>query len=255
MNHRFLPVIAFAGLLSLAACGTAAGAAKSAAASPSPNRGAGFRNGASGQLVQITGQQLILTGTAGDTVVTLTTTTALTRTSIAALADIVPGACIVATGRKDASGALTATTVRISPKGPTGCGAGGSGFGQGPGGSPRPGATPRPTPSGAPNAAFAAGQVTAATGTSITVLTAASASQVITVPTTATITKSATATSTDLQKGECLLATGPEDASGTIQATAIAITPAGPSGTCTTGFGGRGPGRGGAAPTGAPAGG
>jgi hypothetical protein len=50
-----------------------------------------------------------------------------------------------------------------------------------------------------------------------------------------------------------LRATGPADSSGAVQATSIAITPAGPSGTCTTGFGGgfgggRGPGRGGATP-------
>jgi hypothetical protein len=252
--NRFVPMFALAGVVLLAACGGKA-SASSSVPSPSPNRGAQFRNGASGQLVQISGQQLILTGTAGDTVVMLTSTTTFSRTSVAALADVVPGACIVATGRKDASGALTATTVRISPKAASGCTAGGFGPGFGAGASPQPGASPRPTPSGVPNAAFVAGEVTAANGVSITVLTAASGSQVITVPTTASVTKSATATTADLTTGECILATGPKDASGAVQAATVAITPAGPSGTCTTGFGGRGGGRGGAAPTAAPGGG
>jgi hypothetical protein len=44
----------------------------------------------------------------------------------------------------------------------------------------------------------------------------------------------------DLRVGECLRANGPADAAGLVQATAIAITPAGPSGTCATAAGGRG---------------
>lgn len=253
--NRFVPVIAVAAVALIAACGSKANAS-SAAASPTPDRGAQFRNGGTGQLVQINGQTLILTGASGDTVVTLSATTTLSRTSVAALADVVPGVCIVATGRKDASGALTATTVRISAKGPSGCGAGGFGPGAGTGASPPPGASPRPTPSGLPNAAFSAGEVTAASGTSITVVTAAAGSQVITVPTTAAITKTYGASTTDLHTGECIRATGPKDAAGAIQATSIAITPAGASGTCATGFGGgRGPGGGGAPPSGAPAGG
>jgi hypothetical protein len=35
-------------------------------------------------------------------------------------------------------------------------------------------------------------------------------------------------------------ATGARDSAGSVQATSITITPAGPSGTCVTGFGGRG---------------
>jgi hypothetical protein len=38
----------------------------------------------------------------------------------------------------------------------------------------------------------------------------------------------------------CVRASGSPDASGTIQATALAITPAAASGTCSTGFGGGG---------------
>jgi hypothetical protein len=79
---------------------------------------------AQGQLVQVNGQTLILTGTSGDITVTFGGTTSFNRTSTAVLADIVPGICVVATGPKDAAGALTAMTVRLSPKLSSGCGAG-----------------------------------------------------------------------------------------------------------------------------------
>ena len=232
--------------LTIAACGGAATAAKSSA-SPTP-RGAQARGGAAGQLVQINGQTLILTGASGDITVSFTTATTFSKTSTAVLADVVPGLCLVATGQKDAAGTLTATTVRLSPKSATGCGAGQFG-------PPNAGASPRPTPSGQPaQAAMPAvsGEVTAAHGTSITVLTAASGSQTITVPTVATVTKNSSAAVTDLRIGECLRANGPADAAGLVQATSIAITPAGPSGTCATAVGGRGFGGGGAGP---PAGG
>jgi hypothetical protein len=101
--------------------------------------------------------------------------------------------------------------------------------------------------------AFVSGEVTGATGISITVLTTPSGSQAIIVPTTAAVTTTVVGSSTDLQTGECLRATGAKDSAGNVQATSITITPAGPSGTCVTGlggggFGGRGGGRGGATP-------
>src|SRR5258708_2779047 len=226
------------------ACGSAATASNGASSSPSPQRGGGqFRNGASGQLVQINGQSLILTGPTGDVTVTVSSTTTFTRTSTAVLADIVPGDCILATGQKDADGLLTATTVRLSPKPAAGCAAAGR---PGPnasppaGVSPPPQASPRPVPSGQPAMAFVSGEVTGAAGISITVLTTTSGSQTITVPTTAAVTTTVVASATDLRTGECLRATGARDSTGTVQATSITITPAGPSGTCVAGFGGGG---------------
>ena len=251
MKRMVVLAVAAVGMMA-SACGSAA-TANTSASSPSPGRGgaAQFRNGAAGQLVQVNGQTLILTGPTGDLTVTFSGTTTFTRTSNAVLADIVPGVCIVATGQKDSTGQLTATTVRLSPKPSAGCGAAGR-FGPNP--TPPPGASPRPTPSGQPPMAFVSGEVTGATGISITVLTTTSGSQTITVPTTASITTTVVASSTDLQTGECLRATGARDSAGTVQATSITITPAGPSGACVTGFGGggglggRGGGRGGATP-------
>lgn len=238
--------------LATAACGSGASAAK-ASPSPSPDRGAQARNGAAGQLVQITGQTLILTGASGDITITYTTSTTFTRTSTGVLADIAPGACLVATGQKDATGALTASTVRVSPTTASGCGAGQFGPGAGAAGSPRP------TPSGQPAQpalAFIAGEVKSAAGTTITVRTAASVDETITVPVTASITKTSPASSSNLRTGECLRANGQRDATGQVLATSITMSPAGPNGTCATGTGtGRGPGRPGATPAaGAPGG-
>lgn len=237
--NRSLPLIAAAAFV-LAACGSPASAAKT---SPSPSGGNAIRNGASGQLVQVNGQTLILTGPNGDTTVTVTATTTYTKTSVATLADITKGSCIVANGQKDAtSGAITATNVRISPKTATGCAV--PSFGPGgaaPGATPPAGATPRPSPSAQPNAAFVTGEVTAVSGTSVTLKTAASSSQTITVASAATITDTADVTAAALQNGQCLRANGARDAAGNVQATSVTITPAGPSGTCTTGGGfGRG---------------
>ena len=241
MNHKVALVVAAFGM-AVAACGSAA-TANTSSSSPTPPGGgaAQFRNGASGQLVQVNGQSLILTGPSGDLTVTYSSTTTFTRTSTAVLADIVPGDCIVATGQKDSAGLLTATTVRLSPKPAAGCAAAGR---FGPTVSPPAGASPRPIPSGQPAMTVVSGQVTGAAGVSITVLTATAGSQTITVPTTAAVTTMVVASSTDLLTGECLRATGARDSAGTVQATAITITPAGPNGTCVTGFGGRGGGGG-----------
>ena len=256
--NRMLVVTALTLGVVATACGSAATASNGASSSPTPQRGgAQFRNGAAGQLVQINGQTLILTGPAGDLTVTMSSTTTFTRTSTAVLADIVPGDCILATGQKDSAGSLTATTVRLSPKPAAGCAAAARPGGNGsppPGASPPPQASPRPIPSGQPAMAFVSGEVTGAAGISITVLTTTSGSQTITVPTTAAVTTTVVASASDLRTGECLRATGARDSTGNVQATSVTITPAGPSGTCVTGFGGgggfggRGGGRGGATP-------
>ena len=77
-------------------------------------------------------------------------------------------------------------------------------------------------------------------GPSITIKTAAGASQAFSVASAATITATADVTVAALQDGQCLRANGVKDSAGNVQATSVTITPAGPSGTCTTGGGGRG---------------
>src|ERR1700682_1937568 len=188
--NRSITLIAVAAAFVLAGCGATATAAKSSA-SPSPAAANALRNGAAGQLVQINGQTLILTGPNGDSTVMYTTSTSFAKTSVATLADITTGTCVLATGRKDATtGAVTATSVRLSPKSSAGCAAGGFAPGGNPraGATPPAGATPRPTPSGQPTAAFVIGEVTAVSGPSVTLLTQAAGSQTITVQAAATIT-------------------------------------------------------------------
>jgi hypothetical protein len=240
--NRFLVVFGIAASFVLAACGSSATAANGSA-SPSPGAGNGFRNGAAGQLVQINGQSLILSAATGDVTVSYTSSTTITKTSTATLADVTPGICIVATGQKDASGTITATTVRLAPKTAAGCSAGGFR------GNPSPGASPRPTPSGQVPANFITGEVTAVTGVSVTVLTLANTHVSLTVPTTAAVSLSSVVNAAALQVGECLRANGPRSAAGIVQATALTITPPSASGTCSTGLGGPGrPSTGGAAP-------
>ena len=232
MNRLGLALVVGATFV-LAACGSGA-TASNGATSPSPGGPGTNRGGAAGQLVQINGDTLILTGANGDITVTLTSSTTITKTSTASLADIAQGECIVASGTKDSAGLLTATSVRLAPKGANGCATGG------PGGSAPPGASPRPTPSGQAGVSMVGGEVTAVSGTSVTVLTPSSGSQSITVPTVAMVTLSSAATAASLQVGECLRATGPPNASGDVQATSLTITPPGANGTCSTGGGGFG---------------
>ena len=238
---RSIAVVGAAAALALAACGSAANAAKS---SPSPGAGNAFRNGASGQLVQINGQTLILTGPNGDTTVTYTTATTFTKTSAGTIADITRGTCIVASGQNDATGPLVATMVRISPKTAAGCTIADLRP------SPSPRQSPLPSPSPRPNGAFVSGEVTAVSGLSVTVLSQANGTQTVTVASAATITDSAEVTASALQNGQCLRASGSTDAAGGMQATSITIMPAGPSGTCATGLGPGRNGPGGGAPPG-----
>lgn len=248
-------LLAIAGL-AIAGCGTAASAGSSAKPSPSPS--ARVRNGAAGELVQINGTTLILNSTTGDLTATYDSSTTFQRTSNGTFADIATGKCIVATGQKDAAGAITVASVRLQPAVNATCAVlnrpGGLG---GPGGNrtPLPGASPRPNRA---NLGFAAGEVTAVAGTSITIQPSTGAAQMVTIPTTATVSRSATASSADLALHQCLQATGPRDAAGKVTARTVAIVPAGPSGCFTGGrgggFGGFGGGGGAAPGAGAPPG-
>ncbi|MBV8445433.1 MAG: hypothetical protein JOZ92_05900, partial [Candidatus Dormibacteraeota bacterium] len=183
MNRFLLMVAAPAAALGIAACGaTASGSTTTPSAA---GGGSGFlRNVATGQLVQINGDQLILSNANGDSTVTYSTSTIILRTSTGTVADIVPGVCLTASGQKDATGHITAATVAVSSSVNGRCAL--PSF-NGPGGGPRR----SPNPSFTPNPAFAnraavRGIVAAGgvNGTSVTVQEASGASVTITVPTT-----------------------------------------------------------------------
>ena len=246
--------------LTLAACGSSTAASTTSPSSTaSPNANA-RRGGTAGELVRISGSSLLVSTQSGDVNVSLGSSTPVTKTRTGSVADITTGACIVATGTKDASGALTASTVRISPMVNGSCTGffGGPGGGPNPSRSPRPDNSPRPTGNGTPPA-FARGQVTGVSGTAVTLQDAANnnAATTITVPTTVRVSVSQVITSTDLAVGDCVLANGQKDTSGTVQARSVNVVPPGPSGCFTGGAGGGfgfgrggGGGGGGAAPGG-----
>ena len=173
MNRALAGAAGVIASLVVVGCGGAAASGNTGAATPSPSGGrAGFGgNAAFGQLVQINGQTLILSGTNGDSTVTYASTTTITQTSTGTLADITAGSCITASGTKGAGGTVTASTVVLSAAVNGSCAS--TGFGGGGTFSPRPGASfsPRPSFSPPPQAAgFTAvrGQVKSVTGTSVT---------------------------------------------------------------------------------------
>ena len=81
--RRFLVPALIPLLLAVAAC---AGTVNASAPKASPTPGRGFRNGAAGQLVKITGSTLILSGVSGDTTVVYDSSTPISRTSTASQA-------------------------------------------------------------------------------------------------------------------------------------------------------------------------
>jgi len=241
-----------AAVLTLAACGSSAAPSTSPSSngnSSARNGGANGpgglrRNGAAGELAQINGTTLILNTTNGDVTVDYTSSTTITRTRTGALADIVSGSCLIATGTKDATGTLVASTVRLSQPVNGACTLG-PGGNRPPGAGRNPNATPRPAPAGAPNFAFAAGKVTTVNGTAVTLQPASGAAQTVTVPTTVTVSESNVDTASDLAVGDCIQAAGSKDSSGKVTATSLSIVPSGPTGCFTGGRGGFGGGFGG----------
>ena len=225
MNRPLLGAAGVIASLGIAACGSAsASGASTPSASPSSGGRTGLaRNATFGQLVQINGSTLILSSSTGDSTVTYATTTTITQTSTGSLANVTPGLCITATGTKDATGALVATTVLLSAPVSGSCT---TGFGGGGGGTFSP-------PAGA---GAARGLVKSVTGTSVTLTETTGTTMTINVPTTVKVTTSSVVQPSALQTGQCLTALGTKNSSGTVAARSLTITPAGANG-CTAGFG------------------
>jgi hypothetical protein len=235
--------------LALAACSSTSAATNTGSkASPSPSGGANGRRpgGTAGELVRIAGTSLLVNTQTGDVSVALQSNTPVTRTRTGSVADITKGSCITATGTKDSSGALTAQTVLLSPAvngSCTGAGIFGGADGARPSFSPRPDRSPRPSPSGTPPA-FARGQVTAVSGTAVTLQDVQGGALTVTVPTTVRVAVSQAITAADLAVGDCVVTAGQKDSAGVVQARSVNVVPPGPN-CCSAGAGGFGFGRGG----------
>ena len=107
MNRAILGATGVMACLAVAACGSAPSAAATNRPSASPGARRGFAGNATfGQLVQINGTTLILSGTNGNSTVTYATTTTITQTDTETVADITAGNCITAIGSKGADGTL-----------------------------------------------------------------------------------------------------------------------------------------------------
>jgi hypothetical protein len=225
-----------------AACGGTSAASSSAPAAAST--GAGRGNSVAGQVAQLSGFKLVLSGQTGVTNVTFDSSTRVQQTVSGVLADIVSGTCITATGQKDASGSVTAVNVQLSPKANGTCAPAARN-----GASPNPGRSPgggfRGNGASPPaNFTFVRGEVASVSGTSVTVTLTAGGTQALTVASSTRIVTTQQSSTSKLAVGQCILATGQKDSSGTVKARSLNIQPAGPTGCTFGGRGGFGPGGG-----------
>jgi hypothetical protein len=222
--------------LVVAACGTTA----APAGAPSVRNG----NLTDGTVVQVSGSTLVLSTSNGDVNVDFSSSTPISETGTGSVSNITVGSCVTATG-SDATGAIVATRVTVSPAVNGACPA--TSFpGVNPGGfsGTRPNFTFGPRPSGGFTADFASvrGLVTAVNGGAVTVQPTSGSGQEITVPSTARVSTTSIGSASDLVTGACVAAVGPRSSSGTVNASSLLIEPAGPSGCFTggSGFGGYG---------------
>jgi hypothetical protein len=236
----------------LAGCGSignsagASGASSGTAAKTSPSPGRGNGNAVVGQVAQVSGGKLTVTGGTTDSTVSFDSSTTVLQSGTGSMADVVQGTCVGANGQKDASGAIAATTVTVMLNMNGNCtpANGGPGGGQANGGargnggvsvSPPPGVASPPA-----NFATVRGKVASVSGDSFTVQPQTGDPVKVTVPATARFTRLVTSTSARLAAGECVTATGQRDSSGIIKARNILISAPGPNGCTRAGFGGGG---------------
>ena len=261
--------LALLALLGLAGCGGAGGGAAAAPArSPSaaPQAQGAQRRlpGVSGLIAAIQGTTLQVQDTSSQTAVVYTAATKITQTVAARRSELAVGQCVSvrsvaadpAASPETAGAGVTAASVTISSPVNGSCTVGfGGGFGGGPGRVRPSGAPAFVRPSGAPRAGgFRGGRgtfgtVAAITGTSFTVAAArfgrpGTAAPLVPAPVVVTTTAGTTfdkqvrVTAAALKTGLCVTARGPQDSSGTVTATSLALRPA-IGGSCISGIGAR----------------
>jgi hypothetical protein len=215
---RLSIVIVGCAALALAACGGSGSAGSSTAGTASTAvAGGGVQGGVGGQITRVGGGSLVVKGPSGDVVVDYSPSTNVLQTSGATRSNIVAGACVVVTGRRQADGPVTADTVQVQYNMNGNC-------------TPPPGVVlGRNGPGSAVNLR---GKITSVTGSSFTVepVTAGGALVTVNVPSTAGITRLDTATTGRLAVGQCVRVNGQQNAAGVVQARALIISLAGPSG-------------------------
>lgn len=229
----------------LAACGggatTAATTATStpAAASTTPSS-TPAPPGVAGTLAAISGTTLeVQNPSIGQVSVGLTRSTTITQTVKATAAQVVVGACVLASGSPSTpattTGGVTARSVTITRAGPGGCARtgpfGGFGHGAAPGFRRRTTGSLPAASRKARTASFAAafGKVTSVSKTSFVVQAAKGPATVDFTASTA-FTEVTAATSSALKVGDCVVAIGPANQIGTVTATRLSVSSPGPNG-------------------------
>jgi len=224
-----------------------------------PGQDAGMMPGASGEVAAVSGKTAqVQNDQTGQVAVTWTGDTTFTQEVDAALDAVEVGSCVVVTtAGTDSSSAeateVTAASVRITPASDDGCGFGG---GRGAGmpsdlPSDMPSDMPTDRAGGMPGGFGTVGEVTAVSATGFTVAattgppaddtSAAETSEVtVTVTGDTTYTATATATAAAVEVGRCLVAQGDADDTGAVTAASISLSDP-VDGSCTSGFGMRGP--------------
>ena len=216
---RFSTVILGCAALALAACGGSGSAAgNSGATRPSPTSARGAaQSGVAGQITQLGTGTLMVKEPSGDVSVAYSPTTTVLQTSGATQVNIVAGACVVVAGQRQPAGDVTASTVQVQFNMNGNC-------------TPPPGVAPGG--SGPGNAVNLRGKIASVTGASFAMqpVTAGSALVTVNVPSTAGITRLDTANTSRLAVGQCVRVNGQQNGAGFMQARALVITPAAPSG-------------------------
>lgn len=200
--------------------------------------------GANGKVAAVTGSTAQVQGMDGQVAVTWTGATTFSREVSARLADVTVGDCVVVGSADQTSTsstpatALTARTVRITPKTGDSCTAGLRGGPERSGGSgagpESDGAPPEGAPSTGPHPQLrgfggAVGEVTAVSASGFTVSSvrpggAAATPVTVTVDGSTTYTTTATGTAADVKVGVCIAASGATDDTGAVTARTIAVS-------------------------------
>ena len=270
-RHRRLsvPAAVLLGVPLLAACGAddtaavdpAAVASGAEAGQQAPGRdGAGFP-GASGVVADVSGSTAQVQGSTGQVAVSWTGATTFTREVTGSLDDVAVGSCVVAALEDDVAVSLRVT--EASGDGCTGGLAGGfGGAGRGGAGVPPEDAGPSGAPEGerreggpgGVGGGAVVGEVTAVAGATVTVAAVEPGSgagegeettveQVLSVDADTEVVATVSATADDVAEGSCLTARGEADDLGAVTADSVALSEP-VDGSCATGRGGPGGGRG-----------
>jgi hypothetical protein len=225
---RFNIVIVGCAALVLAACGgSGSTTGKSAASRPSSTAARGAApSGVVGQITQLGSGTLMVKGATGDVSIAYSPTTNVLVTSGATPANILAGACVVVAGQRQPAGDVTASMVQVQFNMNGNC-------------TPPPGVAPGGNGPG--NAVNLRGKITGVNGASFVMqpVTSGSASVTVNVPSTAGITRLDTATTSRLAVGQCVRVNGQQNGTGVVQARALVITPAAPTGCAAPPTGGQ----------------